>query len=698
MKQIRSLAAAVFGLAAGVGSAQPVVSGDGTAPHPAATMMRVPASPLVTHDPYFSVWSFNDRLTDEWPRHWTGTVRGMAGMVRIDGVAYRWLGPASVGVPALEQVGHEVRATSTHYRFKGAGIELTVEFMSPTLPDDLVLFSRPVSYITWKAVPTDQRSHDVSFYVDVSGEWCTNESSQRVTWSRVRVGGRDVARMGAAEQPVLQRSGDNLRQDWGWLYLTGNGQTQSDVAIHSHDACRSGFAKNGELPASDDLDMPRAANDRWPVLACATPVLKCESNGVTAGVMLAYDDEFAIEYFHRKLRPYWRRTGDSATQLLESAGRDFESIRAKAEAWDRRVRDESLSHGGEGFAELCALAYRQTCAGHKLAADWDGTPLLFSKENFSNGCIATVDVSYPSAPFFLWSNPELMEAMLRPMLDYGSSPRWKFDFAPHDLGTYPKANGQVYGGGERTEENQMPVEECGNMLLMVAAHRRAAPSSDIVERYRPVLDKWADYLVMHGLDPANQLCTDDFAGHLARNANLSMKAVVALGAYADALAGVPGAKARADELRATAERFALEWRKLASGTPATALAFGRAGSWSQKYNLVWDRVLGLQLFPASLAESEVGYYITRMGKYGLPLDNRAAYTKLDWIVWSASLTGKREDFDAIMQPVYRWVQETPTRVPLTDWYDTATGAQVGFQARTVVGGVFLPHAAATLRR
>jgi hypothetical protein len=344
--------------------------------------------------------------------------------------------------------------------------------------------------------------------------------------------------------------------------------------------------------------------------------------------------------------------------------------------------------GGDGYARLCALAYRQALAAHKLVADVDGTPLHFSKENFSNGCIGTVDVTYPGAPLFLLLAPALLKAQLRPVLDYALTPRWKFPFAPHDLGTYPLANGQVYGGGERGQENQMPVEECGNMLLLVAALARADGDLEFPRRYWPLLRKWAAYLQAQGLDPHTQLCTDDFAGHLGHNANLSLKAICALGAFAQ-LAAKLGEKADAARFAKAAKGMASRWERMADDGDHYRLAFDRPGTWSQKYNLIWDRLLGLGLFGKTVSRREVDYYKTRQQRYGLPLDSRKTYTKLDWLVWTACLTGRRDDFDALTAPIYDWLDSTPSRVPLTDWYETTDGRQVGFQARSVVGGLFM---------
>jgi hypothetical protein len=199
---------------------------------------------------------------------------------------------------------------------------------------------------------------------------------------------------------------------------------------------------------------------------------------VTRWLLVGYDDEYSINYFGKKLRPYWRREGMDGPALMCDSAYRYEELRERCIAFDEELMADLRKAGGEKYALMCALAYRQCQAGNKLAADDNGQPLLFPKENTSNGCIGTVDVIYPMAPQFLLFGPSLTKAMLVSNLDYADSPRWKFPFAPHDLGTYPKATAQVYGGGERSEENQMPVEETGNMLILVAALAQMEGNAD----------------------------------------------------------------------------------------------------------------------------------------------------------------------------------------------------------------------------
>lgn len=649
--------------------------------------IRPPAVPLIVHDPYFSVWSFTDRLTDSFPRHWTGSGQGMCGMLRIDGKVYRFAGNYSAATP-MEQIDLKVWPTRTIYRFAAAGVELTLTFLTPALCDDLDLLSRPITYITLEVRSRDGRPHDVQAHVDVTCEWTVDSPDQKVDAARLKLDNLCALRAGASEQKVLSRSGDNLRIEWGHLYLAAAEEPGSQQMVALPEESRTTFARTGHLPTSDAIIAHRPVTNGWPSLAIAMDFGQVGAKAVSRTFMIAYDDGYAIEYHHRKLSAYWRRNGMDFGQLLKTAWRELPALSRRCQAFDRDLVADLTATGGEKYAALCSLAYRQAIGAHKLVADIDGTPLFFSKENFSNGCIATVDVTYPSAPLFLLLQPKLLEAMVRPILDYAAMPRWKFPFAPHDLGQYPLANGQVYGGGELSERNQMPVEECGNMLILVGALAHVQGNADIAREHWATLSKWAGYLKDKGLDPEEQLCTDDFAGHLGHNTNLAIKAIVALVVYAK-LAGMLGEKKVQSQYRRLAESMAKKWQKMAFDGDHYRLAFDRPGTWSQKYNLVWDKLLRLDLFPAEVAKREVAWYLKMQQKYGLPLDSRKTYTKIDWILWSATLANDNGDFRALIEPLHTWLNETPTRVPMTDWYETTDGRQMAFQARSVVGGLFI---------
>ena len=652
-------------------------------------LLRPPAVPLVAHDPYFSIWSAADRLNAAATSHWTGKPHSLTALARIDGKTYQLMGRERAGMEFLEQRRLEVLPTRTIYSFGGAGIDIELTFFTPALPDDLEVLSRPLTYIEFRVASASNDAHQAELYFSAAAELAVNTPEQPVMWSRYQLDGQPVLRIGSREQPVLAKRGDDLRIDWGYLYLAADRADGLTATGTYHNDAIAAFRAQGRLPDSDDFsDRPVPRRGPGYVIACSLNLGRVGSRAVSRYLMLAYDDLYSIEYFQRRERAWWRRHGAEAADLLRSARRDHDTLRERSIAFDGELMADLRRAGGEKYARLCSLAYRQTLAAHKLVADVDGTALYFPKENHSNGCIGTVDVIYPSFPFTLLFNPRLFKAQLQPVLDYARMERWRFPFAPHDLGTYPQANGQVYGGGERTEENQMPVEESGNMLIMMAALARVEGNAASAEKYWPQLKQWAEYLREKGLDPENQLSTDDFAGHLAHNANLSIKAILALGSYG-LLCELTGRRQEAAAYQRTAREFAAKWLELAADGDHYKLAFDKPGTWSQKYNLVWDRLLGLNLFPADVARKELAFYKTKQNRYGLPLDNRRDYTKLDWVLWTATLAQNAADFEALVAPAYAFAHESPSRVPLTDWYDTVTGRQQGFQARSVVGGLFI---------
>ncbi len=651
---------------------------------------RPPATPLVAHDPYFSVWSTTGRLTDSPTKHWTGHPQPLNSLVRIDGKPYRIMGTDPRSTPAMEQTAAELTPTHTRYHFAAAGVAVDLTFFTPAFLDDMDLLSRPVTYLTWTAHSTDGASHQVAAFLNANAEMATSFTGQPVTYSRQQTDNLTVLSVGTVSQQVLNRSGDDLKIDWGYFHIAVPTSEAAKTAVSTRTA--AAFAADGMLPAADDIDGPAPGAKGNSEMAAAIPFGQVTAQPVSKFVLLSYTETFAMEYLNRRVRPWWQRDGEPVSTMLEAAQRDYLALDARGTAFDTQLVADLTKTAGQHYAWLCTLAYRESIAAHKLVADVDGQPMLFAKENFSNGDTATVDVLYPSSPLFLFFNPALLHAQVLPVLAYAALPnRWRFPFAPHDLGRYPLANGQDYGGGEKTEENQMPVEESGNMIILVDALARLEKNNAgiaLAEKYWPELTKWAQFLHEHGLDPENQLTTDDFAGHVTHNANLSLKAIDALEAYAD-LARLTHHDAEAKKYSADAHAYAKKWMEMDREVDHYKLAYDSPNTWSQKYNLVWDKVLDYNLFPKSVRDSEIAFYKTKMNVYGLPLDSRKDYTKLDWELWTATLADNAADFNTLVDPLYKWANETTSRVPMTDWYDTKTGKQESFQARSVVGGLYI---------
>lgn len=764
---------------------------------------KAPAYPLITHDPYFSIWSFNDQLTAEPTKHWTGAEHPLYGTITVDGKAYTFLGQpiteATTLVPSgseanvtilytfekpdanwssaefsaaswktgsaplggkadnatpktswtsrevwmtrdfelasvpdgkvqlhiyfdddvevylngtlayqcspcyvndyvireiseaaakslktgknrmsihctnpqgpgfidaglvsrgkitdnekATQISLDVSATQTKYEFKAGAVDLALTFTSPLLMDELDVMSRPASYITYAVKSNDGGSHQVQVELQAAGSIAANHSRQEIEYKNFENGNLTVAQAGTKTQAVLQRKGDNVRIDWGYAYLATPAKLAAKKVNDHRMISAFNFGEVGE-------------------------------QSVESHSILAYDDIYAVQYFGKNLRAWWRRNESmTANQMLLDAEKDYDRLVKKCNEFDKKLFDDAKKSGGETYAQLCTMAYRQAVAAHKLVAKPGGGLLFFSKENFSNGSIGTVDVTYPSAPLFLLYNPELLKGMLEFILEYSESGKWTKPFAAHDLGTYPLANGQTY-------PEDMPVEECGNMIILVAAIADREGNANYARKHWATLTTWVEYLKKNGFDPGNQLCTDDFAGHLARNANLSIKSIVAMAGYSK-MAGMLGYSAVASEYNALVKLFAKKWMEMANDGDHYSLAFGAKDTWSQKYNMVWDEILDLKIFPAEVAQKEIAFYLKKQNEFGLPLDSRKTYTKSDWILWTATLANNPADFESIIRPVYHYAAETPTRVPLCDWHETMNGKQVGFQARSVVGGYFI---------
>ncbi|OJV34699.1 MAG: glutaminase [Bacteroidia bacterium 43-41] len=585
-------------------------------------------------------------------------------------------------IKTATQKSVSVLPTQTFYTFECGPVNLEVIFSAPLLLDDLELMSRPVNYVTYQVKSGDNASHDVQIYFEATPQWAVNDDSQPVDFEKIEREGLAFLKTGTKEQPVLQKKGDDLRIDWGYFYLAGKTDKVSVMNFGDYWTPKKEFKETGKISVQQPVSLPEQMSKNMTVLAYSKDLGKVSSRLVSDYIMLGYDDIYSIQYFEKNLKAYWTNNGRiDIFQAFQSANNEYNSIMKRCRDFNVKMMNDANRAGGEKYAELCALAYRQAVAAHKLVKEEDGTLLFLSKENNSNGSIGTVDITYPSAPLFLFYNTDLVKGLLNHIFYYSESGKWTKPFAAHDVGTYPLANGQTYGG-------DMPVEESGNMLILTTAVAQMEGNANYAAKHWEVLTTWADYLVEEGLNPDNQLCTDDFAGHLAHNANLSIKAIMGIAGYSK-LAAMLGKNDVAGKYLDIAKGMAVEWEKMADDGDHYRLTFDRPGTWSQKYNLVWDKLLGINIFDPQIAVKEMAYYRTKQNEFGLPLDIRASYTKSDWILWTATLTGNSDDFNALVDLVYKYVDETPSRVPLSDWHDTIEGTRVGFKARAVVGGYFL---------
>ena len=633
---------------------------------------RPTAVPLITADPYFSYWSFSDALNADHVRHWTGTRQSMCGVLFIDGKPYRFMGLARVTdqyVPdgaALKQTSVTVTPTSSVYTFSHKACDLKVTFLSPLLMDRLEVMSRPVSYIFYEITPKEE-GHSFEVYLDAAAE-LTNDAEGVSFVAKAEDGHVSV---GSERQEVLGREGDDVRIDWGYLHLV---HPNAKVGTVYH---RKRIFKKRVHNHLCTADLTR------PVPYARMPILYATSDRLSDRFILAYDDVKSIEYNGRQIDAYYKKVYNDFETMLNVAVSEADALREECASFDASLIAEMETVSPE-YAKIGALTYRQAIAAHKLI-EVDGKLMFLSKENFSNGCLATLDVTYPSIPLFLLYNPELVRAMMRPLFAFARTDAWSFDFAPHDCGRYPRCDGQRYGlrNGVLRLESQMPIEECGNAILTVAIALCVDNDRSLWDENADLLKQWADYLVRFGYDPENQLCTDDFAGHLAHNCNLSLKAIVALGAYAR----ITGESHYAEVAKDMATRWTVDAKR--RDGKGWRLAFDREDSWSMKYNIIWDRLLGLGLFDESVGREEIALYLTKMNRYGVPLDNRSDYTKLDWMAWTTVMADNEKYTKKVYESIARMICESEDRVPVTDWYFTEDAKQAEFQARSVVGGFYI---------
>lgn len=382
----------------------------------------------------------------------------------------------------------------------------------------------------------------------------------------------------------------------------------------------------------------------------------------------------------------WTTEYSSGEEAMAAFYNDYANAVTDSAAVDSQVADDSESAAGSNLTIATSLAVRQVFAS--LAPGIGSLQTyLFMKEISSDGDTNTADVIYPAMPFLLYFNETLVKLLLDPLYVNQESGLYPNTYAEHDLGVWPNALGYPDGNDE-----EMPLEECGNMLILTLAYAQRSGNTDYLSEHFPKIEQWAGYLVNESLIPANQISTDDFAGSLANQTNLALKGIIALKGVGE-MGKLIGNTTAEDYYGGIADDYLPQWVGYAldnsTDLPHTMLSYNNYSSWSNLYNLYADKLLGLDFVYDYIYTDQSNFYPTVVDTYGLPLDTRHDWVKSDWMMFSAAIAEESTRSLLIDLLVY-WIDNTIQTTPFSDLYDGETSGYppAEFIARPVVGGDF----------
>ncbi|KAK8001389.1 hypothetical protein PG991_013611 [Apiospora marii] len=710
--------------------------------------------PLVVRNPYLSTWlpSARDEPWKQWPIFYTGSTFGFAVMAAVPetnsvypllGRPHDFLGDKSgrykTAFPHYNGPTFDASTTNLTYTITnstGDGeVKVILSFMSPITPTSTFRQSLPASYMTVYV----EGNLDISIFCDINGEWVSGNRDNHIKWelseSKSNTASASHLKTWKVERKYPELLTENWdHAEWGTLYFTApaDAQHQSGEA----NALRRQFSKHGELTNKVDSSFRKMFDDE-PLFAFSKQFKLSHNSSrktvATDSMLLTFSliQDPVVQYASA-------RGLTQMQDMIHYHYHDFKAASSLAHDYSETLAKDAFASGSADYRDIAALSARQVFG----ATQWAGTPdnpILFLKEISSNGNFQTVDVIFPAFPFFLYTNPRWLAYLLEPLLEHQLSGQYPNDYSMHDLGThFPNATGHSDGNDE-----YMPVEECGNMLIMglalanamkdgsqpafaqdastTAVALRAGPKkfTSSVDEYGmdrtweamgttgveaaqkwvshsySLWKKWTGYLVRESLIPANQLCTDDFAGWLANQTNLALKGIVGIKAMAE-LSELVGSSSEAHEYSRIAEKYIDKWQEMGISRDGThaKLSYTWEGSWTTIYNLYADSLLCFHLpgnksspfIPEKVYQMQSDWYHNVLQRYGLPLDQRSLQTKSDWEFFAAAVASKKVRTE-ILQSVAKWVNETSTHLYDTEG-DGGFPSGIEFKARPVVGGHF----------
>ncbi|EEA18740.1 glutaminase GtaA [Talaromyces marneffei ATCC 18224] len=478
---------------------------------------RPPAQPLAVKSPYLSAWQSagsnggnGGYLANQWPTFWSGQILGWAGLIKVDGIAYGWMGvPADVSF--VNQTSYTYTSTSSIYvQTVEDKLQIKVTFLSPITPNDFLRQSLIFSYMTVEVVSLDGSEHNVALYTDISAEWVSGDRSVVAQWDYGTNG--DLSYHKVYRQTKLAFSEVSDQTEYGNWWYTTTSDSGYTYGSGFADEVRGQFIKYGALTNNVDSNY-RAIRDRWPVFAHAFDLGSVGTTSTSRLFSIGLTQEEAIQFDGADgvvpLPSFWLQYFSDEISAMSFFHNDYETASSLSADLDAKVLSDAsaISHD---YAIIATLSLRQAFGATQLVGT-NRTQYLFLKEISSDGNVNTVDVIFPAHPAYLYTNPALLRLVMAPLFENQEAGQYPNRWSMHDVGShYPNATAHPDGSDE-----QMPLEECGNMLIMSLAYYLASKDLDFLKSHYRLLDQWTQFLVDEALYPANQISTDDFAGSLA---------------------------------------------------------------------------------------------------------------------------------------------------------------------------------------
>ncbi|KAJ5342586.1 hypothetical protein N7541_011710 [Penicillium brevicompactum] len=643
-----------------------------------------PSYPLAVRNPYLSAWMPSDRvqqLPTSEPQFWAGQELGWSVIVRVDGQAYSLMGVPESDDKLIRPAKvrrAEFTATHTVFDLVAGPVAVTLDFLSPVSPSNYLRQSLPFSYLTVHV--SESRGHNIQVYSDIDARWTGRESRSLCDFEAVD--GLAIYSL-RVEDAALYEEADDMAL-WGSAILASRPSSFTTLSALSGapEDVRRTFVENGELRGEDswsDGSVVALVHDLGRV-----------TGGLSVNFVVGYEREAAINYLGEPYTSYYRSEYPTTSSALSFFLDDYPTALLESMKLDQELVTSSAAAAGSKYADILALSTRQAYGGIDLAIPNDSrntsAVLAFIKELSSDGNINTIDVIMPAFPIYYVMDPDYIRLLLEPVMKYLAAGRWHLPYAIHDLGThYPHAIGH-----DDQQAEPMPIEECGNVLILAAAYVHATGDTEWTAQYTKIFRKYADYLVANGIDIANQLSSNDAAGPLANETNLAIKAAVGLKAFGQMSGDEYYSRVGDDHANIIFQQ--------GLGTDQNQTHFvlqypDYPETWKTPYNLFPDVLLGLDTFPKAANQMSSAFFASVRGEYGVPLDNRQDWAKSDWNMWLAG-TFERSTRDEFVEDLWAFMTNGKHNWPFSDRYVATSeqgndpGTPILCRARPTVGGHF----------